>query len=91
MSDQLDELFSKIRNGKTLLSAHEMKAIAADFTKRKTEKLMLEALLLQQGVSDLSPENLPVAIEIFPMKLKLGRSRYEAQVLHRRADHWDSE
>lgn len=44
MSDQLDELFSKIRNGKKLLSAHEMKAIAADFTQRKTEKLMLEAL-----------------------------------------------
>ena len=44
MSDQLDELFSKIRNGKTLLSADEMKAIAEDFTLRNTEKLMLEAL-----------------------------------------------
>ena len=44
MSDQLDELFSKIRNGKKLLSADEMKAIAADFTQRNTEKLMLEAL-----------------------------------------------
>ncbi|MCR9259997.1 MAG: hypothetical protein NXH95_09755 [Pseudomonadaceae bacterium] len=40
---------------------------------------------------DLSPKNLTVANEIFPIKLYEGKSRYEAQDLHRRADHRDLE
>ena len=44
MSEQLDELFAKIRNGKKLLSAEEVACVALDFTRVKTEKLLLEAL-----------------------------------------------
>lgn len=44
MSEKLDELFSKIINGNVLLSAHATKAIAADFTQTKTEKLVLAVL-----------------------------------------------
>ena len=44
MSEQLDELFAKIRNGKKLLSAEEVACVASDFTRVKTEKLLLEAL-----------------------------------------------
>ena len=44
MSEQLDELFEKIRNGKKLLSAEEAAYVALDFTRVKTEKLLLEAL-----------------------------------------------
>jgi integrase len=44
MSEQLDELFAKIRNGKKLLSAEEVACVALDFTRVKTEKLLLETL-----------------------------------------------
>ena len=44
MSEQLEELFAKIRNGKKLLSAKEVACVASDFTRAKTEKLILEAL-----------------------------------------------
>ena len=44
MSEQLDELFAKIRNGKKFLSAEEVACVAADFTRVKTEKLLLEEL-----------------------------------------------
>ena len=44
MSEQLDELFVNIRNGKKLLSAEEVACDASDFTRVKTEKLLLEAL-----------------------------------------------
>ena len=44
MSDQLDELFSRIRNGRKLLSAHEMDTVAQHVTRSKTERLMVEAL-----------------------------------------------
>ena len=54
MSEQLDELFVKIRNGKKLLSAEEVACVASDFTRVKTEKLMLEAL---EDFSDRSKED----------------------------------
>jgi hypothetical protein len=38
MSELLDELFTKIRNGKKLLSAEEVACVAADFTRVKTKK-----------------------------------------------------
>ena len=44
MSEQLDELFVNIRNGKKLLSAEEVACDASDFTRVKTEKLLLVAL-----------------------------------------------
>ena len=44
MSDQLDELFSRIRNGRKLLSAHEVDTVAQHVTRSKTERLMVEAL-----------------------------------------------
>ena len=44
MAEQLDELFAKIRKGIKLLSAEEVDCIASEFTRVKTEKLMLEAL-----------------------------------------------
>jgi hypothetical protein len=44
MSELLDELFTKIRNGKKLLSAEEVACVAADFTRVKTKKLLFEAL-----------------------------------------------
>ena len=44
MSAQLNELLAKIRNGKKLLSAKEVACVASDFTRAKTEKLILEAL-----------------------------------------------
>ena len=40
MSDQLDELFSRIRNGRKLLSAHEVDTVAQHVTRSKTERLM---------------------------------------------------
>ena len=46
MAEQLDELFAKIRKGIKLLSAEEVDCIASEFTRVKTEKLMLEALEL---------------------------------------------
>ena len=45
ISAQLDEPFAKIGNGKKLLSAEEVACVASDFTRSKTEKLMLEALM----------------------------------------------
>ena len=44
MSELLDELSTKIRNGKKLLSAEKLACVAADFTRGKTEKLLLETL-----------------------------------------------
>ena len=43
MSEQLDELFAKIRNRKKLPSAEEVACVDSDFTRAKTEKIMLEA------------------------------------------------
>ena len=44
MSEQLDELFIKIRNGKKLLSADEVACVALHVNRAKTERLMLAAL-----------------------------------------------
>ena len=44
MSEQLDELFAKIRNGKKLLSAEEIACVASDFTRVKTEKLLMVSI-----------------------------------------------
>ena len=44
MSDQLDELFSRIRNGRKLLSTHEVDTVAQHVTRSKTKRLMVEAL-----------------------------------------------
>jgi hypothetical protein len=40
---------------------------------------------------DLPPKKVAIAKETNPVKLTEGRSRHEAQALHRRADHCDPE
>ena len=54
MSEQLEELFAKIRNGKKLLSPEEVVSVASDYTRVKTEKLMHEAL---EGFTDRRKED----------------------------------
>ena len=54
MSEQLEELFTKIRNGKKLLSTEEVASVALDYTRVKTENLMHEAL---EGFTDRRKED----------------------------------
>ena len=44
MADLLDDLFSKIRAGVTLLSAEDIELVAGQINKTKTEALLVEAL-----------------------------------------------
>ena len=44
MADLLDDLFSKIRAGVTLLSAEDIELVARQINKSKTEALLVEAL-----------------------------------------------
>ncbi len=45
MADNLDELFTKIQSGITLLTADDLSAFSKAFSKSKTEALMAEALV----------------------------------------------